>query len=60
MTRERRALEYVIEVLRQKYSMVATLGPATDFPQEAEAKCEALEFAAAILKRPYYEVNPFI
>lgn len=60
MTRERRALDYAIEVLRQKYVMVRALGPATEFQEEAAEQLEALRLAADVLDRPYYAVSPFI
>jgi hypothetical protein len=60
VTHQRRALNYAIEVLAQKYSMLAVLGPATDYSEEAEQKQDALEFAAQRLSRPFFPVSPFL
>lgn len=60
MTHERRQLEYAIEVMRQKYVMVAAIGPATDRPVEGRIRLDAIAFAAHRLQRPYFPVSPFI
>jgi hypothetical protein len=60
VTHQRRALNYAIKILAQKYSMLSQLGPATDAPEEVERECDALEFAAQRHSRPFFPVSPFL
>ena len=56
----RRALEYAIDELNFRQGLLVEMAPATDNPEYMMWKVRALQLATAALRRPHFEVSPFV
>lgn len=53
-------LDYVVKVLEERIETLKILGPAQDNAERALRRVRALERAIELLRKPRFDINPFV